>query len=337
MAELVKLLAIANEQKLRPDLNYFHFYGGDRLQVSNLLVWLDSESPLPVTDFSVPASEFSRAWEIIGKNGGGGGSNNLKVEKTPERLILSDKKYSIKVPTVEAEDFPRKAPADIAESFFFERSPLEVIKTALQFVDDSVTVPFASSIYFLDGVCYALNRAMLIAFDMRDYFTEGIKPLNFKIFMAGAQALQNIGLEILSVKPDENGLYVFLEDGSWLYAKAGEAEPPDFRQMLSGIDFTGIPKMPSEFTKAVMDLDQISLLSLDKKHLLYFSDAGIATAEGEFHAKAAVGSYKDACLSGALLRDICALADRFDFSSYPRVSFKNSDATVYGIVMGVAI
>jgi hypothetical protein len=325
MEDYSKLLTIALDQPLRPDLKYFSFRAG-RVQASNIRLWLDMDSSLAVGDCNLPAAELVKALSILNEK-------KLQVVREDERILLTDGRYSIKVPIIK-DDFPAKESSELDPAFLFAKSPTEMFKLALAFIGDDQQAPFTKNLYCMDGVLWALQRAMVIGFDIRDCF-EG-KPFDFELMKHGVAAAVNSGEEIMSIKMDPGGSYIYFDSGAWIYSVKGEAQAPDFRSRLNEIDFASIPKAPEGFEKAIGDLDQLSMLSQDKKHFLYFSKQGISTAEGEFFAAAEVGSWPESLFSGNIIGDIASIATHFDFSKYPApVPFRSEDGRAYGIFMGM--
>jgi hypothetical protein len=324
---LAKLLSVVQSTSAQQThLEVLHFYG-DRVQVSNSHVWYDVASDLPQLDgCNIKAAEFVKAVSVMD-------SEKLTFKPAETSIALDDGSYSIRVPRM-ISDFPTREASSVDAEFMLSGDIVSVIDKARGFMGCDNWKQYTCNLYFKSGVCFASQNAALACFDARKCFEQ---PFDFSLNQFAVAAILLHAQPVLSIKPVEAGTYIIFDDGAWIFARSNEAAAPPFDQLIAGIDFSKLSAFSGSFVKAVKDMTDLSTMSAQNKNEILFTEQGVETADGEYHAVAKIGeTFKQSRFDGKLMNLITGIATRIDLSCYPqRVPFANDDQSFYGVVMGM--
>lgn len=327
MSDLNKLLSIVPTNGITPHLESFHFYK-DRVQATNSRVWYDIESQFSIS-CSVKAAEFVKALSIMNKE-------KLEVyEKSEASIKIKDDSYDITIPLIIEGEFPKKEPVDFNSDFMLADDLKSFISDLKPLMGSDNSKPFINALHFVDGFAYAADHALLARFDVKKCFS---RPFDFMLPNYAIDPILNHDAAILSIQAaKDDGIYIFFDDGAWIFYRNLEAKPPDFAAMIASTSFDNLPAFPEKFTKAVRDINALSMMSDLNRNYVMFSEIGVHTREGDYYGHARVGKWdKTACLNGTLLNAICEHATRIDINRYPGgMPFCNEDRSFCGIIMGI--
>lgn len=195
-------------------LTHFFFNDG-RIQGNNARFAIDAPLDFVANRICVPAAAFTRAIDSCG-------DNEPTLELRDGHLLLRAGRLRIKLPTLDAGQYPSMEPDPVA---FEPEAPLLPVLSALApFIAEDANQVWPMGVWLSDaGFAYATNNIILLRYAC-DFMANTGHDINLP--GSAVEELVRIGEEPVEFGVSANSVTFYFADGSWLKSQLIDKEWP---------------------------------------------------------------------------------------------------------------
>lgn len=242
------------------------------------------------------------------------------------KLSIRSGTFKALVECLDNTEYPEILPE--GEYLKMEEPILEKLKTLVEFVSDDASRPWSRGILFHGNYLYATNNIILARCKLNSFL-----PITVNIPKIAIDQLIRIGKEPEYIQYSKNRVAFYYEQHKWLTCQTYSADWPRVEAFFTDEERHFI-EVDSSLIK---DLEKLKPF-MDEFNRVIFSKGLIKTHESDDTGASIINNSVtwNAIFNNLLLLDVLNVANRVDFSLYPKACpFENIEQKLEGVIMGI--
>jgi len=310
--ELKRINGAVATKTLVPILTNYHFYD-NRVQANNGVLCIDSPSTIPL-NITVPAKKFFSAVKLT--------KGNLKLNVTQAgKLSLSSGKFRALIQLADHNSYPRSTFNETTQ--YNCEYLMHFIKPLVSFISEDASRPWSMSILIKDGYAWATNNIVIARIKV-PFDWEAVIPRYAVMSLLEQEKQPN------AINVQDNKVGFMYDDEVWMQCLTYASKWPNVSGLIQEKE---APPLPMYFKESLEAL--LPFCEDPKLPIFSLGSFGVRTTSEATGAEVDLNSFPDSKFRAEPLLQVAGIADKIDFSTYPKPCYFSSSIGVDGVIIGV--